>query len=103
MGAKSDLIKTDTRAAVHQGGDVVEPGLACVAEVGALGHELAQFKRQVIDPAVQSQRRGPMVFSFEPRGLGACGSQNRMSILCRRASSGWQAISEPQSQSLPRT
>ena len=66
-----------SRAAVHQGGEVVEPSLACVAEVGALGHELAQLRRQAIDPQDQSQRRRPLVFSFEPRGLGGADRRTR--------------------------
>ena len=37
------------------------------------------------------------MFSFEPRCQGACGSHNQMSIFRRRASSGWQAISDPRS------
>ena len=41
-------------AAVHQGRDVVEPGLAGIAEVGAFGHELAHFKREAIDPVDHS-------------------------------------------------
>jgi len=43
-----------SRAVVHQGGDIVQPGLAGVAEVGAFGHELAHFNRQAIDPGDQS-------------------------------------------------
>ena len=39
---------------VHQAGDVIEFGLAYVAQVGALWEELAHFKRQAIDPGDQS-------------------------------------------------
>jgi hypothetical protein len=48
-------------------------------------------------PFGMNWRSKPLVFSFEPRCQGACGSQNQMSIFSRRASSGWQAISEPRS------
>ena len=71
-------------------------------EVGALGEELAHFKRQALDPLEQSRRRRPLVFAFDPRGLRACGSQNQMSIFSRSASSGWQVLALPLSQVIDR-
>jgi len=69
-------------AVVHQGCDVVEPGLAGIAEIGAFGDELAQEAVCVLVAAALP---------------GACGSQNQMSTFSWRASSGWQAISNPRS------
>ena len=37
-------------------------------------------------PFGKNWRSSPLVFSFEPRCRGACGSQNQMSIFRRRAS-----------------
>ena len=41
-------------ALVHQARYVVQFGLGDAAQVGALGEELAHFKRQAIDPGDQS-------------------------------------------------
>ena len=48
-------------------------------------------------PLGMNWRRNRLVLLFDPRGLGACGSQNQRSIFRRRASSGWQVISDPHS------
>jgi hypothetical protein len=45
-------------------------------------------------PLGMNWRKRPFVFSLLPSCQGACGSQDQISIFSRRASSGWQAISE---------
>ena len=47
-----------------------------VTEVGALGEELAHFKRQALDPLDQSRRRRPLVVALLPNCLRACGSRD---------------------------
>ncbi len=73
---------------LHQARDIVQFGLTDGAQVGALGEELARATRW----CSRSSRAAK----------GRAGREMQMSIFRRRASSGWQAISDPRSQVMER-
>ena len=83
-------------AVVHQGCNVVEPGLAGIAEIGAFG--MNWRKRPLVFLVLPRCQALPVrrLQSNLPRGAHV-DHPSQMLIFRRRASSGWQAISDPRS------